>query len=93
MQTSGASRREIAEACLKSDVICTWKSILIDSFPPVVLIGSVAGKRSRQIPGNIRAPRAIDRIAGAKEVGMNGLIYLVGLIVVIMFILSFFGLR
>jgi hypothetical protein len=30
---------------------------------------------------------------GPKEVNMNGLIYLIGLIVVIMAILSFFGLR
>ena len=30
---------------------------------------------------------------GEREANMNGLIYLVGLIVVIMFILSFLGLR
>jgi hypothetical protein len=54
LQTSGTSRREIAEACLKSDIICSWKLMLIDSFPLVILIGSVAGKPDRQIPGNIR---------------------------------------
>jgi hypothetical protein len=32
-------------------------------------------------------------VANARRAAMNGLIYLVGLIVVIMFILSFLGLR
>jgi hypothetical protein len=33
------------------------------------------------------------RIQQAEEASMDGIIYLVGLIVIIMFILSFFGLR
>jgi hypothetical protein len=32
-------------------------------------------------------------VASSRETAMNGLIYLVGLIVVVMFILSFLGLR
>ena len=39
-----------------------------------------------------RSRHGID-IAGRKEATMNGIIYLIGLIVVILAILSFFGLR
>jgi hypothetical protein len=58
--------------------------------PPLCIAPQIARSDSAE-PSSCPA---IDRIAGrAKEVVMNGLIYLVGLIVVIMFILSFFGLR
>jgi hypothetical protein len=39
-----------------------------------------------------RAPRCFHRVKPWEEI-VNGLIYLIGLIVVILFILSFFGLR
>jgi hypothetical protein len=77
--------------------------ILINSFHPVALIGSCAGyrtglgssmtKRHHQIPGNLRHSVRLVASQGEGEVAMNGLIYLIGLIVVIMAILSFFGLR
>jgi hypothetical protein len=57
------------------------------------------------VTGNLGEPHAHDnfgrsgtesqyvRSAASMEVSMNGLIYLVGLVVVVMAILSFFGLR
>ncbi|MGE5539963.1 MAG: hypothetical protein ACM30I_15200 [Gemmatimonas sp.] len=47
--------------------------------------------------GSVGAPRSLDRIparTGHRERStMNGVIYLVGLVVVVLAILSFFGLR
>jgi hypothetical protein len=42
---------------------------------------------------NLRHDASLSGIAHMEEEAMNGLIYLVGLIVVILAILSFFGLR
>ncbi|HET7083123.1 MAG TPA: hypothetical protein VFI23_00005, partial [Rhizomicrobium sp.] len=39
---------------MKSDVICIWKLILINSFPLAALIGSAASKRDHRISGNLR---------------------------------------
>ena len=43
--------------------------------------------------GNIAAPVGVPMAVKPWEEIVNGLIYLIGLIVVILFILSFFGLR
>jgi len=54
-------------------------------------LGSGARNKGTNPPPFPFCPRGTSR--RAREVGMNGLIYLVGLIVVIMAILSFLGLR
>jgi hypothetical protein len=48
---------------------------------------------SREFLGTFRMTHAYPGIACMEEETMDGLIYLIGLIVVIMAILSFFGLR
>jgi hypothetical protein len=52
--------------------------------------------RSRVVPsrlGNLRLASCLSARANKEEESMGGLIYLVGLIVIILFILSFLGLR
>ncbi len=56
------------------------------------LRGGEAAERGRQ-NGNFSAASGLKSTGLTAEATMNGLIYLVGLIVVIMFILSFLGLR
>jgi hypothetical protein len=43
--------------------------------------------------GVVSAQLGRDDVSHLEEISMDGIIYLVGLIVIVMFILSFFGLR
>ena len=58
-----------------------------------VIYGSCPTARSRSGMRNFVATAALVCLEGSKEVNMHGLIYLIGLIVVVLAILSFFGLR
>ena len=56
--------------------------------------GSMDGRGRAWPTRNVPSAGAFPlEIVAAREEGMNGLIYLIGLIVVILFILSFLGLR
>jgi hypothetical protein len=56
--------------------------------------GCIADAKSRAPPdGNPSFGRHVPRSLGNQEVAMNAIIYLVGLVVVVLFILSFIGLR
>jgi hypothetical protein len=89
-----------ANLSLASAVVKAWV-VTEPSIPPhsaatkadilTAFACGISGWRS----GNIRPQRGVLRESAAKpwEEAVNGLIYLIGLIVVILFILSFFGLR
>ena len=59
-----------------------------------VLTATIFGIRWNLVLGlEFGSVRAIRTRRNAEETSMNGIIYIIGLIVVIMFILSFLGLR
>jgi hypothetical protein len=63
------------------------------SLTPCAPRRSWSSDRSGRIPGNLPPCVGLSGIDCMEEETMGGLIYLVGLIVVIMAVLSFFGLR
>lgn len=62
-------------------------------LPASPLNGRFDPKRSLRRGTFLSKRRCVSRVANVSEENMNGLIYLVGLIVIILFILSFLGLR